>query len=186
MFIGGFSLVFIVLGGLSSLVGLWLLTFQDAIRIGGGVLVIVFGLFISGILRLDFLMRSRTFRLSGRPAGYAGAFLIGMTFAAGWTPCIGPILGAILVVASAQGSAVYGTTLLAVYSLGLGVPFFVSALAFNAFMSSFRTIGRLMGPIKILSGLILIAFGVILLTDNLGMLATWFPDLGVEGKVFSR
>jgi cytochrome c-type biogenesis protein len=180
VFIMGFSLVFITLGAFSSLLGNWFFRFQDWIRIGGGVLVILFGLFIADFIKLDFLMKEKKFTLQGKPAGYIGTFLIGMTFAAGWTPCIGPILGAILLVASSQGSAVYGLKLLAVYSLGLGVPFFLSAVAFNAFLSSTKTIYQFMKPIKVISGLILILFGVILLTDNLGMLAGFFPDLGIE------
>lgn len=180
VFIAGFSTVFITLGAFSSLLGQWLYTFQDWLRIAGGVLVIIFGLFIAGFLKLDFLMKEKKFTLHGRPAGYIGTFLIGMTFAAGWTPCIGPILGSILLVASTKGSAVYGFKLLMVYSLGLGVPFFISAVAFNMFLSSTRTISKYMRPITIASGLILIAFGVILLTDNLGMLAGLMPDIGIN------
>ncbi|RME63910.1 MAG: cytochrome c biogenesis protein CcdA, partial [Nitrospirae bacterium] len=123
-FIAGFSFVFILLGGFSSYLGGLLLKFQEYVRIIGGILVIIFGLFVAGFLKLDFLMRERKVHLSGRPAGYLGTFFIGMTFAAGWTPCIGPILGSILVVASTKGSALYGISLLTVYSLGLGVPFF--------------------------------------------------------------
>src|SRR3989304_9037464 len=134
-FISGFSAVFISLGASSSFIGHLLYKFQDWIRIIGGILVIIFGLFISGILKLDFLIRERKFHPHGKPAGYFGSFFIGMTFAAAWTPCIGPILGTILLYASSQGSAAYGFKLLAVYSLGLAVPFFLSSLMFNSFMS---------------------------------------------------
>jgi cytochrome c-type biogenesis protein len=180
VFILGFSAVFITLGAFSSLLGNWFFKFQDAIRIGGGVLIIIFGLFITNIIKLDFLMKEKKFKLHGKPAGYIGTFLVGMTFAAGWTPCIGPILGAILLVASSQGSTAYGLKLLTVYSLGLGVPFFLSAVAFNAFLSSTKTIYRFMRPIKVISGVILILFGVILLTDNLGLITGYFPNLGIE------
>nr|MDA8086276.1 sulfite exporter TauE/SafE family protein [Nitrospiraceae bacterium] len=134
-FVLGFSSIFIGLGASSSAIGQWFFHYQKVIRIAGGILIIVFGLFISGILKLNFLMRERKFHLRGRPAGYVGAFLIGMTFAAGWTPCIGPILGSILLVATTRGSAVYGLKLLSVYSLGLAVPFFGAALAMNSFLS---------------------------------------------------
>jgi cytochrome c-type biogenesis protein len=180
VFIAGFSVVFITLGAFSSLLGNWFFMFQDVIRTVGGVLVILFGLFIAEFIKVGFLMKEKKFTLHGRPAGYLGTFLIGMTFAAGWTPCIGPILGSILLVASSKGSTAYGLKLLGVYSLGLGLPFFLSAYAFNAFLNSTKTIYRFMRPIKITSGLILIAFGIILLTDNLGMLAGWFPDLGIN------
>lgn len=179
LFIMGFSIVFIALGASSSLIGQWLFQYQDQMRIGGGILIIVFGLFISGFLKLDFLMKEKKFQLQGRPAGYAGTVLIGMTFAAGWTPCIGPILGSILLVASTQDSILSGVQLLTVYSLGLGLPFLIAGLAFNSFVSYSNTLKRHMRAIKIVSGVILILFGIILLTNKLGVVTGWIPDLGI-------
>lgn len=179
IFIAGFSSVFIALGASSSLIGQWLMTYQDAIRIVGGVLVIIFGLFMAGFLKLDFLMKERKFHLQGQPAGFVGTFLIGITFAAGWTPCIGPILGTILVMASTKGSTIFGLKLLTVYSLGLGVPFFLSAVAFNSFLSYSKFARRHMRPIMIISGVLLIAFGVLLLTNRLRELTVLFPDMGI-------
>ncbi len=179
-FILGFSAVFISLGASSSAVGRLLFEYQDWIRIIGGILIIIFGLFIAGFLKLDFLMKDRKIHLSGRPAGYAGTFIIGMTFAAGWTPCIGPILGSILLYASTKGSAVYGFKLLAVYSLGLAVPFFVSSLAINSFLSYSKKLQRYMRVIMIISGLLLIVFGIMLLTNRLRELTGLFPDFGIN------
>ena len=179
-FIGGFSLIFIALGASSSMIGGFLLQYQDWIRIIGGVLVIFFGLFVSGIIRLDFLTRERKFHLSGKPAGYVGTFLVGMTFAAAWTPCIGPILGTILLYASSKGSAAYGFKLLAVYSLGLALPFFISSLMFNSFLSYSAKIRKYMRGIMLVSGLVLIAFGVLLLTNNVRQLTALFPDIGIN------
>lgn len=179
-FILGFSVIFVALGASSSLLGRFLLDYQDLIRTAGGIIVIVFGLFVAGILRMDFLLRDRKFHLSGKPAGYFGTFLIGMTFAAGWTPCIGPILGTILLYASSKASAVYGFNLLAAYSLGLAVPFFVSSLAINTFLSYSRVLLRYMRGIMIVSGLLLVAFGLVLLTNQIGRVSTFFPDLGVK------
>ena len=179
-FIFGFSAVFISLGASSSAVGQMLFRYQEWIRIIGGILVIIFGLFIAGFLNLNFLMKDKKIHLSGRPAGYAGAFLIGMTFAAGWTPCIGPILGSILLYASAKGSAVYGIELLAVYSLGLAVPFFVSALAMNSFLSYSKKLQKYMRVIMVLSGLLLIVFGILLLTNRLRELTGFLPDFGIN------
>lgn len=179
-FVLGFSSVFMALGASSSLIGQWLFEYQDWIRIIGGVLVIIFGLFIAGFLKLDFLMREKKLHLQGKPAGYIGTFLIGMTFAAGWTPCIGPILGAILVYASAQGSMVYGLKLLSVYSLGLALPFMLSSLAFNTFLGYTKVIHKYMKPIMVVSGLILIAFGVLLLLDKVTALSSLIPDFGIE------
>lgn len=179
-FIFGFSAVFISLGASSSVVGQMLFRYQDWIRIIGGILVIIFGLFIAGFLKLNFLMRDKKIHLSGRPAGYAGAFVIGMTFAAGWTPCIGPILGSILLYASSRGSAVYGIELLAVYSIGLAVPFFVSALAMNSFLSYSKKLQKYMRAIMIISGLLLIVFGIMLLTNRLRELTGLLPDFGIN------
>ncbi len=185
-FICGFSSVFIGLGASSSAMGQWLFHYQDKIRITGGVITIIFGLFISGIVRLDFLMKERKFHLSGRPAGYIGAFLIGMTFAAGWTPCIGPILGGILLVAATKGSTFYGLKLLAVYSLGLAFPFFASALAMNTFLSYSKKLMKYMRVIMFVSGMIMVLFGVLLLENKIRGLAGFFGGLGVDAGKFLK
>ncbi|MBI5633229.1 MAG: cytochrome c biogenesis protein CcdA [Nitrospirae bacterium] len=179
-FIAGFSTIFVALGASSSAIGRFMFQYQDWIRNIGGVLVIFFGLFVSGIIRLDFLTRERKFHLSGKPAGYVGTFLVGMTFAAAWTPCIGPILGTILLYASSKGSAEYGFKLLAVYSLGLAVPFFISSLMFNSFLSYSARIRKYMKVIMLVSGIVLIAFGLLLLTNNVRQLTTLFPDIGIN------
>jgi len=179
-FIAGFSTVFIALGVSSSVIGSLLFQYLDVIRIIGGILVIIFGLFIAGFLKLDFLMKDTKIHLGGKPAGYVGTFLVGMTFAAGWSPCIGPILGTILVYAGSKGSMLYGLKLLAVYSLGLAVPFFLSAIAINAFLSYSKKLLRYMRVLMIISGLILIVFGVMLLTDQVRVLSQLFPDVGIK------
>ncbi|MBZ0155452.1 MAG: cytochrome c biogenesis protein CcdA [Alphaproteobacteria bacterium] len=179
-FVFGFSTIFIALGASSSLLGNLLLQYQDAIRIVGGILTVIFGLFMAGVVKLDFLMRERRFHISEGPAGYVGAFLIGMSFAAGWTPCIGPILGTILIYAGSQASASFGLKLLSVYSLGLAIPFILSSLAVNALLSNTRKLQRFMRIIMIVSGLILIAFGIMLLTNKTAQLSGLFPDLGIK------
>jgi cytochrome c-type biogenesis protein len=179
-FISGFSTVFIALGVSSSAIGSFLFEYLDLIRIIGGVLIIIFGLFISGFLKLDFLMKYKKIHLGGKPAGYLGTFIVGMTFAAGWSPCIGPILGTILVYAGSKGSAIYGLKLLAVYSLGLAVPFFISALAINSFLSYSKKLVRYMRVIMIISGVLLIVFGIMLLTDQVKYLTGLLPDFGIK------
>lgn len=179
-FIAGFSTIFITLGISSSAIGKFLFQYMDLIRIIGGILVIIFGLFISGFLKLDFLMKDKKIYLSGKPAGYIGTFIVGMTFAAGWSPCIGPILGTILVYAGSKGSALYGFQLLSVYSLGLAVPFFISALAINVFLSYSPKIAKSMRIIMIVSGLLLIIFGILLLTDQLRALGRFLPNVGIK------
>ncbi|MCX5717387.1 MAG: sulfite exporter TauE/SafE family protein, partial [Nitrospirae bacterium] len=180
VFIAGFSAVFIALGASSSVAGQILFRYQEWIRVIGGILIIIFGLFMAGFLKLDFLMRERKVHLSGKPAGYIGTFAIGMTFAAGWTPCIGPILVSILLYAGAKGSAVYGIKLLSVYSLGLAVPFFFSSLAINSFLSYSKKLQKHMRIIIIISGILLIAFGVIMLTNRLKDISGLFTDFGIK------
>ena len=179
-FIFGFSVVFIALGASSSVIGRFLFDYQEWIRIIGGILVIIFGLFVAGFLKLDFLMKDRKLHLSGKPAGYIGTFFVGMTFAAGWTPCIGPILGTILVYASSKASAVYGLKLLAVYSAGLALPFLLSSLAINSFLSYSKKVMRYMKVIMVISGLLLILFGIMLLTNRIRELSGLFPDIGIS------
>ena len=180
VFIAGFSSVFIGLGISSSAVGSFFFQYMDIIRIIGGVLVIIFGFFIAGFLKLDFLMMEKKIHLSGKRAGYIGTFIVGMTFAAGWSPCIGPILGAILVYAGAKGSAFYGFQLLAAYSLGMAIPFFISALGINIFLSYSPKITKHMRAIMVISGLLLIVFGILLLTDQIKVMGRFLPDFGIK------
>ncbi|MDQ7788321.1 MAG: cytochrome c biogenesis protein CcdA [Thermodesulfovibrionales bacterium] len=179
-FIAGFSAVFIALGISSSALGRFFDAYADFIRIIGGILIILFGLFVSGLVKLDFLMLDKKIYLSGKPGGYIGTFLVGMTFAAGWSPCIGPILGTILLYAGAKGSALFGFQLLAVYSLGLAVPFFLSALGLNLFLSYTPRIVKHMRVIMIVNGLILILFGIMLLFDKVRELTRFIPDFGIK------
>ncbi len=179
-FVVGFSTVFVLLGVSSSFVGKYLAIYYDHIRIIGGIIIIVLGLYVMGVLKLNFLASEKRVHLHSKPRGYFGSYIVGLTFGAGWTPCIGPILGSILLIASTTGSALQGFYLLLVYSLGLAVPFMVTSLAINSFLSHFSAIQKYMKVIMILSGLLLIAFGVILLTDKVYLLLSIAPDLGVE------
>ncbi len=180
MFVIGFSVVFIALGATSSVLGRLLFQYQDWLRIIGGTMVIVFGLFISGFFSLDFLMKQVRLDLNLKKTGPAGTFLMGVTFAACWTPCIGPILGSILLVASSQASTAYGIKLLTVYSAGLAIPFMASALALNSFISYSRTLLSHMRVIKIAGGVVLVLFGVLMLTDNVSVLSYYVPDFGID------
>ena len=178
-FVAGFSAVFISLGASSSFFGQLLYRYQEWIRIVGGILVIIFGLFISGIIKLDLFLKEKRLHLHGKPAGYLGSFLVGMTFAAAWSPCIGPILGTILLYAASEGSTSYGLKLLSVYSLGLGLPFFLSSLALNTFLSYSKVLYRFMRVIMLSSGLLLIIFGIMLLSNKVREISRLFPDLNI-------
>jgi cytochrome c-type biogenesis protein len=179
-FVLGFSTVFILLGVSSSYVGRFFAIYYDHIRIIGGIIIIVFGLYVMGIFKLNFLAADKRVHLQSKPRGHFGSFIVGLTFGAGWTPCIGPILGSILLIASTTGSAMQGFKLLLVYSLGLAIPFLATSLAINSFISHFEVIQKYMRHIMIISGLLLIAFGVILLMDKVYLLLSIAPDLGVE------
>jgi cytochrome c-type biogenesis protein len=179
LFIFGFSTVFVSMGASSSYIGAMLSTHREIIRIVGGIIIIIFGLYVMGVIKIHFLSREIKLHPIKRPAGYFGTFLIGMTFAAGWTPCIGPILGTILLMAASSNTVMYGVTLLLVYSAGLGIPFFVTSLAINSFLTYVRKIYQYMRFIMIISGLLLIVFGILLLTDYLVIVTGFFPNLEI-------
>jgi cytochrome c-type biogenesis protein len=154
------------MGASASYLGQLLVRHQSWIMKVGGVLIILLGIQFTGVINLPFLQMERRFELRKKPLGYVGSFLVGIVFAAGWTPCIGPILSTILIHASASQSFATGILLLTIYSLGLGVPFFLSSLAFNSFLSAFERIKRYMRVITLVSGLFLIGIGILYLTDT--------------------
>jgi cytochrome c-type biogenesis protein len=171
-FIMGFSLVFILMGASASYLGQLLTEYQSWIIKGGGVLIILLGIQFTGIINIPFLQMEKRFEMRRKPLGYLGSFLVGVAFAAGWTPCIGPILSTILIYASTTKSFTKGILLLTYYSIGLGIPFFLSSLAFNSFLSAFDKIKRYMRIITIISGFFLIGIGILFLTDT-------FKDINV-------
>jgi len=167
LFVIGFSAIFISLGASVSTVGKWLLTNQPLLTRTGGLLVILLGLFVIGWLRLSPLYREKRFHLDKMPLGVWGAPLAGAAFAFGWTPCVGPILSAILLKAGTVETAGRGMLMLAVYSLGLGVPFVVSALLFSFFMGFSGWIKRRYALVTYISGGLLIYMGVLMLMDKM-------------------
>lgn len=165
-FIVGFSLVFVLMGASATYLGQLLVQYQYWIMKGGGVLIILLGIHFTGIIKLPFMQIEKRFEMRKKPLGYAGSLVVGVVFAAGWTPCIGPILSTILIYASTSKSVTTGILLLIYYSVGLGIPFFLSSLAFNSFLSAFDKIKRYMRVINIVSGLFLIGIGILFLTDT--------------------
>jgi cytochrome c-type biogenesis protein len=170
-FVLGFSLVFIGMGAGATLLGQALFQHQALIRKIGGGLVVIMGLYVAGWLRIPFLMREWRADLAARPAGPLGAVLTGITFAAGWTPCIGPILGSILTLASVTETASAGILLLAAYSAGLAIPFLVSSLLIDRFLVFFDRFKRFFPVVTKVSGLILILVGLLLFTDYFTVLS---------------
>lgn len=181
-FILGFTLVFVALGASATYIGNFFQENQDLIRKVGGVIVILLGIHITGLVKLKFLEREKRFEFHDKPLGYLGSILVGVTFAAGWTPCIGPILASILLYASTSNNVGGGIILLVAYSLGLGVPFLVSALAFNTFLTYFSRFNRYMRIVSIVSGIFLIIIGLLLVFNYLSIfsqyLNMWLPQTG--------
>ncbi len=171
IFIFGFSLVFVLLGTSASLVGNILFRYQIWVTRIGGIFIIIFGLHLTGVLNLSLLQREKRIHLGRRPLGYLGSFLAGIVFAAGWSPCIGPILGAILFYAASQDSIFLGIGLLSVYSLGLAIPFFLSSLALQIFLEYYAKLRKHLRLVSLISGGLLIAVGVLLATNNFALLS---------------
>lgn len=172
-FILGFSSVFVVLGASASALGTLFAQYQKVVRQVGGIFVIFLGLTLTGVFKFGFLMKEKKFSLPKKATGLFGSFLVGVIFSFGWTPCVGPILGSILVLAGTSESLERGIFFLLVYSLGLAVPFFVSALAMNLFLSSFQKIKRFLRWIEVGSGIVLIGIGVLLVTNSLYRLTAY-------------
>jgi cytochrome c-type biogenesis protein len=172
-FVLGFSLVFIALGATASALGQFF--FERLTLLGkiAGVVIIVFGLHTMGLLKIGWLYSERRVQVERRPAGALGAFAVGVSFAFGWTPCIGPILSAILAVAAVQETVGQGIQLLAIYSAGLGVPFLLTALAVDRFFAAFARIRRHYHAIEIVSGALLVVIGVLIFTDRFTVIARW-------------
>src|SRR5262244_1947148 len=133
-FIAGFTAVFVSLGASFSAAGQFFLEYRDWIRIGGGILIVLFGLYIAGFFQWGPLGRTRQLQIRSKPAGFIGSFAVGLTFAIGWTPFVGPILGSILTLASSEKTVRQGIALLLAYSAGLGVPFLISSIALGGFL----------------------------------------------------
>jgi cytochrome c-type biogenesis protein len=185
VFVLGFSLVFILLGASATAIGHFLQEKINIISKIAGAIVIVFGLHMAGVFKIPFLNYEKRFQSGGRRLGLLGAFLVGIAFAFGWTPCIGPILAGILVVASQQDTVFKGIVLLAAYSLGLGIPFILTGISITAFYSAFNRFKRHLHTVEIVGGTLLVLVGVLIMTNYLTIissyLAQWFPFLNDLG-----
>jgi cytochrome c-type biogenesis protein len=166
-FVAGFSLVFIALGASASAVGKFLFARLPLLERIAGAVIIVFGLHTMGVFRIAALETEKRVQTQKRPAGPLGAVLVGIAFAFGWTPCIGPILGGILVVAGAKETVREGVLLLAVYSLGLGIPFLLTSLAIDKFFAVSKRIRRHYHTIELVSGGLLVVVGLLIFTHQL-------------------
>jgi cytochrome c-type biogenesis protein len=179
LFIAGFSLLFVAFGATASFIGQMFTEYQDVVRKVGAVMIVLFGLYVMGMLKLPFLMQERRVHLSHRPLGLAGSFVIGATFAAGWTPCVGPILGTMLLYAGTSETLMDGVTLLGFYSMGLGLPLFATALSLNRFLTAMRRHRASLAVVSRFSGAFLVAIGVVLYTDRLALFTALFERYGI-------
>jgi cytochrome c-type biogenesis protein len=183
-FIAGFSVVFISLGAVAGVASS---AFQAQMREGlvwiqkiGGILIFLFGVHMSGLFHFGILLGEKRVQIHRKPSGFVGTFLVGLAFAAGWTPCIGPILGAILALAAGStGGVGRGILLLTVYSAGLGIPFLISGLLFHSFLAFFNRFRKHIRIMEIFTGILLMIVGAMLFFDVFGRLAgylyRWFP-----------
>ena len=179
LFIAGFSVVFIAFGASASFLGQILITYQDYIRRIGGAVIVIFGLYLLGVLNVNFLKMEHRYQFRNRPAGYLGSFLIGVAFAAGWTPCVGPVLGSILLYASTTDSLLNGVVLLTCYSMGLGLPLFLTALGVERFLAYFKELRVYLWGVSTVSGVLLILVGVMIYANSLTIVTSFLERYGI-------
>ena len=173
-FICGFTMVFILLGATATTLGKAFNEYYSTISKIAGVLIIVFGLHMMGLFKINFLNYEQRFHVQQKKLGMFGSFLVGTAFAFGWTPCIGPVLAAILVIASQQDTVVKGIALLASYSLGLGIPFFLTGISINIFFTMFNRVKKYFHVIELVGGAMLVVLGLLIITNYLTILSSYF------------
>ncbi len=184
-FVLGFSTVFVLLGAGASTIGHFLRVWQEPLAMAAGVLIILMGLNFLGVIRIPFLSREARFQSRGKPASAVAAYVMGLAFAFGWTPCIGPVLGPILTLAGGRETVGEGALLLAAYSLGLGIPFLIAALFSGAFMRFLQKFSVHLGRVEKVVGALLVLAGILFLTGGIQTASYWlletFPVLGNLG-----
>ncbi len=181
LFVAGFTVVFASLGATATILGQYLVLYKTYINIVGGVLIIILGLHLAGIFRIGFLEYEKRIHMQGKPLGSLSSFLVGGAFAFGWTPCIGPILSSILLIAANQQTIWGGIFLLILYSMGLGVPFLLTGIAFNYALGVFKTIKRHYRMITVSSGVLLIFIGVLVATNQFTRMSSWLASAFGQG-----
>ncbi len=173
-FVIGFSAVFISLGASATTIGRLITEYKRPLSIIAGIVIIVLGLHMTSIIKIPVLYSEKRLQVSSKPLNVFGAFIVGLAFAFGWTPCIGPILAGILAVAAAQETLGRGMALLSFYSLGLGIPFILTAFSISLFFSFFNKIKRSINIIELIAGGLLIVIGLLMITGWLTTIASWF------------
>jgi len=175
-FVLGFSAVFVGLGATASVIGQSIARYFDTLAIVAGIIIIVMGLHFLGVFRIALLFREARVHVDRQPAGLAGAFVMGLAFAFGWTPCVGPVLAAILFVAGSTDTVLRGSLLLATYSLGIGLPFILAAAFASRFLSWAARFRRHMGTVEKAMGALLVLTGVLFVTGQMSAIAYWLLE----------
>ena len=173
-FVIGFSTVFIILGASATVISGLMFEYLDYLRVAGGIVIIFFGIHFMQLIQIPLLNQELRFQVQNYKPGVVGSYIIGLSFAFGWTPCIGPILGSVLSVAASSETISQGVFLLFLYSMGLGIPFLLAAYAIGSFLNFFSKIKKHMRTIEIVTGLLLILFGILILTNRIQELAFFF------------
>ncbi len=176
LFVAGFTTVFVALGATASIVGQSLARYFDTLAVIAGVLIIIMGLHFLGVFRIGLLYREARVDVQSKPAGLAGAYVMGLAFAFGWTPCVGPVLAAILFVAGAEDTIFRGAGLLAVYSLGIGIPFILAGAFAGRFIGWANRFKRHMHKIEMAMGGLLVATGLLFITGQMQIIAQWLLE----------
>ena len=175
-FVAGFSIIFILLGAAATKIGIIFNNNISVLSKISGVLIIIFGFHMTGLFKIPFLNYEKRFQMEEKKFGVVGSVLIGMAFAFGWTPCIGPVLGTILTIASQKESITEGIILLSSYSLGLGIPFIITAISINLFFSFFNKVKKHFHTIEVVGGILLIIVGVLIFTNYLSIVANYLQQ----------
>lgn len=175
-FVLGFTTVFVGLGASASLLGQMIQSWRAELSVAAGIVIILFGLHFLGLLRIPLLYSEARYHGEISGASYLGAYLLGLAFAFGWTPCVGPILATVLTVAANDASLSRGVSLLLVYSLGLGIPFVMAAVAIRPFMTFMRRFRRHLGSVEKAMGVVLVLTGLLFLTGTMNWLGQWMID----------
>lgn len=175
-FVIGFSTVFIVMGATASALNRLVMDNMGWLSVAAGIVIIVFGLHYMGALRIGVLNFERRVHVEAKPAGLLGAFVLGLAFAFGWTPCVGPILATILMVAAGGDSVWYGTSLLAAYAAGLGIPFLIAAFAARPFMAFLGRFRRHMRAVELAIGSLLVVTGLLILSGKMNVIGNWLLE----------
>lgn len=185
VFVAGFASVFVALGASASFIGSFVTRHLTVLGYVAGVIIILLGLHFLGVLRIGLLYREARFQGPAKPIGFLGAYVIGLAFAFGWTPCVGPVLAAILLYAGSEAEVLRGSALLFAYSLGIGLPFILAALFAGPFMKLMQRFRAHMGKVEKVMGIMLIITGILFLTNSMSTIAylmlDWFPSLGTIG-----